>query len=249
MKTLFELLTKPIVYFLLLNLTLSSCTFYDEGDDFDFCLDGRGAVETAHRSVRDFTGIELKIKGTVYVQQGNTTKVEIEARENLLSHIETRVSGNTLIIDNDRCFKSGQDINIYVTVPDLRKAIVSSSGKIINNGELEAGKLNLTVSGSGDIDLELDASEIKSNVLGSGSITLHGQSEKHQVNIAGSGNVAAFGLATVNTEASIAGSGKASVLVDEELEVNIIGSGELRYKGHPQVQKNITGSGRVVNAN
>ena len=246
MKTFFDLLTKPIVYFLFLNLALSSCTFYDD-DDIDFCLDGKGAVEKEHRSMRDFTGIELKIQGAVYVQQGNTTKLEVEARENLLSHIETRVSGNTLIIDNNRCFESGQDIKIYVTVPDLRKVMVSSSGKIKNMGTLKAEDLNLIVSGSGDLELNVDASDIQSKVSGSGSILLNGEAETHEIRIAGSGKVEAFGLLTAETEASITGSGKASVLVDDKLKVSISGSGQVRYKGNPQIQQQISGSGRVVN--
>jgi hypothetical protein len=249
MKTLFELLTKPIVYFLFLNLALSSCTFYDDDDNFNICLDGKGAVEKEHRSVRDFTGIELKIRGTVYVQQGNITKLEVESQENLLSHIKTRVSGNNLIIHNDRCFESGQDVKFYITVPDLKKVTVNGSGKVVNTGRLEADNLDLTVSGSGDIYLEVDASDIKSRVSGSGSILLKGQAENHEILISGSGKVDAFGLPAADTEASITGSGKASVLVEDELKVSISGSGQVRYKGNPSIEKHISGSGRVINAN
>ncbi len=65
--------------------------------------------------------------------QSDQFHVEVVAQENLISIIETEVSGNTLIIDTKEgtCFRSNSPVEVLVSLPDLEALRLTGSGKLI----------------------------------------------------------------------------------------------------------------------
>lgn len=227
-----------------LSLSLTAC-YFDDGA-IGPCIRGRGEVITEQRIERPFTGIEHESSAHIFVKEGSEQKVVIEGYENVVPYIETKVVNNTLVIDSDRCFRSSGDITIYVTVPELKKATVRGSGKIVGETDFVTSSLVLSLPGSGTIELEAVANDVSSSISGSGRIYLSGTTNTHDVRISGSGEVLAFDLPAVSSAVQISGSGRCELTVSEELDVRISGSGSVRYKGDPHVTSAITGSGRVI---
>jgi hypothetical protein len=65
------------------------------------------------------------------------------------------------------------------------------------------------------------------------------------VSVSGSGQYAARELQSQGAEATVSGSGSATLWVEETLGVDISGSGNLHYRGQPAVQSDVSGSGSV----
>jgi hypothetical protein len=244
MKTLFQLsLLKTVGTALAISFSLSGC-YIDDGARP--CVRGRGNVISETRSEQPFTGIDLRISANVFVREGIEQKVEVEGYETIVRYVDTRVAGNTLIIDNDRCFRSPGTINVYVTLPELRKATVAGSGSITGETAFSSPMLTLTIPGSGEIHLETTATNVISTISGSGKIYLSGTAHSHDVRISGSGSIRAFDLSVRESEVRISGSGNCEITVRDKLDVRITGSGTVWYKGNPQVTSTISGSGRVI---
>jgi len=235
------------------------------------CLDGNGVVTTETRDVSSFTGVQSNGDFEVYIYPGEETGVLVEADENLMDLIITRVSGSDLIIETRRgnCIRSSEVIRITVRVPELSHIDLNGSGKIYCDS-LSSGSFSTELDGSGaiyfdyvavtDMDIELNGSgnismygaysSVDAVIDGSGEINLSGVSPTTDYLINGSGNIRADNLATDTCYASITGSGNIYARVKDLLEVDITGSGIVYYYGdNPAVNTKISGTGQVKKMN
>lgn len=223
------------------------------------------------RNVKNFTKVSFRFPGKLYLQQGNTQKVELEGDQDILEEVETRVEGGNLIIGReDKWFKwnaGDERITVYITMPDLEGVNVSGSGDVIGQSSFKTEDLDLNVSGSGSLSMEVDAKgDIEADVSGSGDIDLKGTCDSYNSDVSGSGKVrlsatiqqrATFGVSgSGKIEASgsadyvktnISGSGKilAADLQTNRCEIRISGSGNVEINVKNELDANITGSGSV----
>lgn len=174
--------------------------------------------------------------------------VEITAADNILDEITLRVIDGELIIDNRDCINN-TDINIFITMPDIRSVHTIGSGDIYGDNIWETDELELRVTGSGEIDVEFIADDVWSEITGSGRLTLYGDVNLSTIYVSGSGDVKAFGLEADQQEVDIKGSGNCEVVARDLLEVQISGSGNVFYKGNPHISATISGSGSIIDAN
>jgi len=208
---------------------------------------GNGSIRTEQRSVGNFNGVASHGSFDVYVSSG-APSVKIEAEENLLPHIETRVNGNVLHIRTDReiWLRPTRQIKIFVSAPTFTSIHSYGSGDIIGQSTItDSSTLELGVSGSADIKMDVDAPAVTSEINGSGNIDLKGKTKSFKSEIRGSGDVRAMDLQSEEATVKIYGSGNANVSASVKLDVHVAGSGDVRYKGNAQVSSNINGSGSV----
>jgi hypothetical protein len=232
------------------SLLLPGCFFNFDDNDFRGCLDGDGSIITEELSLSNFNGIELKIAADVFIRQGLEQEVLIEGQANLIDEIARDVRNGIWRIEADRCLDfDSDDLRIFITLPEVEVLRLFGSGDIVSENVLVTDDIELSINGSGDMDLALDADDINARISGSGELILEGQADVLNFAVSGSGDLRAFGLQTKIANISISGSGDAEVRVSDELEVRISGSGDVFYKGNPRVNSRVNGSGRVVNAN
>ncbi len=217
--------------FMLSAMMLTACINDERGPDNQPCLRGEGSVISETRDVDEFSRITLAIPGELYIIQGSTSEVVIEAKENIVLEIETRVKNGDLEISfvrDNTCTRDTGPIDVHVTMVNIEEINI-------------AGAANVT--GENIITDELAVS-----IAGAGNFNLSGETEILEIDITGAGNVSAFDLSSLECGVTITGSGNAEITVENELEVSITGSGNVFYKGNPQVNTSITGSGNVLKA-
>ncbi len=214
-------------------------------------------AEEKTRKVEPFHSISLRISGNVHLRQGEPQNLTIEAKSSTLEEILTEVKDGELIIrfhNKDYFWNSFQpgEININITVLKIDGLVVSGSGNISAEEEIKTRKLDLGLSGSGNIKLsDLKAEEVKSTISGSGNISLAGKSPAKDltINISGSGNLKALNFSADSVTVRVSGSGNVSVGANNNLHVRVSGSGNVNYKGNPMIDSAISGSGKVKSAN
>ncbi|MEL7120257.1 MAG: head GIN domain-containing protein [Bacteroidota bacterium] len=242
-KTLNWLL--PIIFIMFF---LSSCIF-DIDDDFGGCIRADGPIRTAEFNLNDFDGIDLAIDAEVYIRQGEFQTVEVQAQDEALDQLETRVRSGIWRIEYDRCIRREDRVRIFITVPEITYLKISGSGKIVSENVLVTDDLVISIEGSGDIDLALDSDDIEANISGSGAIALEGIADVMDCNVSGSGDFRCFPLEVRRANVRISGSGDIEVYVLDQLDVRITGSGDVFYRGIPNLNISVSGSGDVVDAN
>lgn len=209
---------------------------------------GNGNETTESRNPGSFKRIQLMGSMDVEIKKGDERSVEINAEENLLPYIETKVEGDKLIVkfSDDVNIDADKDIIVKVTTPALTEASVMGSGDISGDGKFESDdKIEINVLGSGNVKMELDAPAIEAKVTGSGDIDISGNTKDATYNTMGSGNIKASNLKAENTEAKTMGSGNIRAFASVKLKATIMGSGDISYKGGGAVTSNVHGSGAV----
>jgi len=232
------------LFFLLpvIAMLMSSC-HYRHGKH----ISGQGPAITETRNITGFTGVEARGAIDIIVSQGNFN-IKVESDQSLLPYIETTVENGHLMVR----FRNGISIGdyhtakVYVTAPELNAFETHGSGSIKGEERIsDKNKIDINVSGSGEVTLDLDCPEIKTGTHGSGNITLRGESRNISCEISGSGDVYAGNLKAETVKVSVHGSGDTEVFASESLDTDIYGSGDVHYKGEPKITSSVHGSGEV----
>ncbi|MBC5992457.1 head GIN domain-containing protein [Pontibacter cellulosilyticus] len=226
-------------------LALFTTLFLSACDDIN-CIKGEGPRETRTLNLQQFKSIEANGSFKVYITQGATQQVEVKGESNILDQLNTSISNNTWKIEHTSCVRRSNDVEIYITMPVVESLLLNGSGRIKGQNALTAADLQVTLNGSGKIELNASADQVITRLIGSGEIVLSGAAARHSVNISGSGRTETFGMQANNVTVNLSGSGVAEVNAVSALAVEISGSGNVYYKGNPTVTTTVTGSGKVV---
>ena len=214
---------------------------------------GSGRVVEEVREVSAFTGVELATWGNLTIEVGEKEELRIQAEDNVIEYLETRVDGDMLEIKTRPgiALMSVEPVNFFLTVKELDTIVVSGSGDV-RGPDLEADRIEVAIYGSGDVELgDLDADAVELKVIGSGDMDVTGVRAREQsINISGSGDVDVGTVQADSVDVRIPGSGELDVFAGEvgEQSVAISGSGDYRAKGmeSSQAQVRINGSGSVT---
>ena len=209
---------------------------------------GSGNVVSETRSVSGFHGVDLLSSGNVVITQGDTEGLVIEAEDNLIPLIETKVTDNgTLRIS----FKEHEEIHVtkhmifHLSVKAMDSLVLSGSGGITSKA-MTGDHLAINLRGSGDVSVDhLETGALTVAIDGSGNVKLAGKANSQSVSVSGSGDYEAAALKTSAATVSVPGSGDCDVAASETLGVTISGSGDVSYYGSPTVTKHVTGLGEV----
>jgi putative autotransporter adhesin-like protein len=207
------------------------------------------AQKKESRKVGSFDYVSLGVSADLIITQGSSNSLVLEGNPDDLEDIETYVKDGKLKIRNESNSWFGSDkddVKIYVTIVNFKGASVSGSGNITNSNNLKGGDVNLSVSGSGEIELYVVCKSVDAHISGSGEIELQGSSAAIELHISGSGDMNSLGMEVNTLEAHISGSGSAKVKVKDEIDAHISGSGKIRYEGNPaKIREKVSGSGIV----
>ncbi|MCB0581368.1 MAG: DUF2807 domain-containing protein [Phaeodactylibacter sp.] len=234
--------------FVLFALLFSSCiTDYDGGGSFfGQGIKGEGPVTSKALELNGFTKISLGTPGEVFLSQGEAYSFRVEAQQNIIDNLETKINGEELEIGFDKSVRSYESLKFYITMPTLEEVNLAGSGDVAGETPFSGlGNFEANIAGAGNVSLSLEARAVSLSIAGSGDIELDGTAESVEVNIMGSGSVRAESLSTPTADINIAGSGDCAIDATKKLDVSIAGSGDVYYLGSPEISKSIAGSGSV----
>lgn len=213
---------------------------------------GNGKVITENRTTGEYDKISIGGAFEVELVSGKEGNITIKIEENLAPYLITKVEKGELKIK----WKKGKNIShkktIYITIPfkDINAIAFGGSGNIVSKDPIKSSELDLSLAGSGDMDLDVDAGNLKASLAGSGSYNLTGSADTMKCAIAGSGNIRGYELNAGDVSAAISGSGNISATINGKLSAKIAGSGNIKYKGNPSTESiKVSGSGSVSKTN
>jgi len=188
---------------------------------------GSGVIKTETRQLDSFEVIKSKGSIDLDIKIGPQFAVSVEADDNLLPVIRTRVSGDALVVDTKGNWSSQHDTVVHITLPRLTALGIQGSGDV-KLGGFSGEKLGVKIEGSGDL-------------VGDGQVR-----DLHLV-IEGSGDANLAKLDADNVQVRIDGSGDASVSAEKTLDITIHGSGDVTWRGNaPQANSEVYGSGDII---
>lgn len=189
-------------------------------------IQGSGNVTVEKRDLKGFKSVDVGGIFQVDVIAGKDFSVEVEADDNLLSHIETEVRGDTLYIETNGRIKSSNAIKVRVTAPNVDKLDAS-------------GVANVSLSGVKNDALTLSSS-------GASKVTVSGETSQLNVDVSGATKILADQLKAANASIEASGASYVGVNVSGELNSDLSGASKVEYTGTPSnVVTKKSGASRV----
>jgi len=209
-----------------------------------------GEIIEEKREVVSFSKISLQGVGVLSVEKGDTESLVVRADSAVLSKIETSVSDGALTLRFinplfQLLFWDNVEIEYLITVKDIEAIAILGAGSV-QSQRLTTDSLEVSITGSGEMELDIDVREFVARISGSGKYTVTGTADRQIIHIDGSGKYLGKDVMSKETGVRISGSGEAQVYVEEELDIEIQGSGKVRYRGEASISNSsISGSGSI----
>jgi hypothetical protein len=184
-----------------------------------------GPQTTQTRDVAAFTRLDNQDSVDVRLHVGEPQSVRVLAGEKVIDRVGTEVRDGTLHLTFDRDGLGGDDVIVEASVPKLTDVKASGSGDIDVDG-IDQEAFAVLSDGSADITLEGTAGRIELDVDGSGDVDLADLTARDaEVFVGGSGDVDV--RADDRLEVSVDGSGDVRYHGDPALTQHLDGSGDL----------------------
>ena len=211
------------------------------------------SASTEDRHLSGFRAVSVEGPFDVYITQGNTESVKVEAPADVIGRILTEVKDGVLRVYSKRenwhwgnWWGNHKKMAVYVTAKDLNAIHLSGSGDVFFKQGITTNSLKLSIVGSGDVTGSVNVKILESSISGSGDMRLSGRADNSTVRVVGSGDFRARDLVTVNTAVHISGSGDASINASNKIDASVSGSGDIHYTGTAKnVSSSKSGSGDI----
>lgn len=214
----------------------------------DNSITGSGNIITNTIKTQPYEILNISGPMEVTLEKGSEGNINVTAEDNVQDRIVIESDGKTLTISmkNNTSLRNTKKIKILVPVEEISAISLNGSGRVESKNMLKTPSLNLSISGSGDINADVAANILKVQLHGSGNIKLSGNAKDAEVKTTGSGNFEGKDLIAENAEVSISGSGDSTIHAKNTLNATILGSGSIFYMGNPDANKvKVRGSGKV----
>lgn len=189
-------------------------------------IKGSGNAKTETRNVSGFK--EIKAGGAVNLEiiVQKDFSVSIEADDNLLEHIKTEVSGDTLSISPKDSISPKTKIKVKISMPELTNLDIS-------------GASTANVSGAKTDSLKLNAS-------GASKINIDGETKSLDAKASGASKIEAENLRTENAKADSSGASTVTVAPTGDLDAEASGASTVIYTTEPKnIKQNASGASSI----
>jgi hypothetical protein len=190
-------------------------------------VQGSGVSKTESREVSDFTKINIEGHGVIHIAFGDEPSVQLTCDDNLLEFVEAEVVGDELKIWHTETIDPTDSLRVDIVMKNLTDVDLSGAAKM-SIQSIQSDRLNLSISGSANIEADGTVDDVV-------------------IEVSGAAKIAAKDLRSRTMKISISGAGKAEVFASESLEASVSGAGKINCLGNPsKVKKDISGVGRIV---
>ncbi len=189
-------------------------------------IKGSGTAKSEIRNVSGFKGIQAGGAVNLEVAVQKDFSVEIQADDNLLEHIKTETSGDTLKIYSDERMSPKTKISVRISMPEITSLDVSGASNAIVTS-VKADSLKLEASGASEIKLDGEARALESEASGASSIE-------------------AEALRVENADVEVSGASDTTVSAINELKADASGASTIYYTGEPKnIKENSSGASSI----
>ncbi|MEQ9424025.1 MAG: head GIN domain-containing protein [Cyclobacteriaceae bacterium] len=199
------------------------------------------------RNIEPFTKIDVDESITVYLKEGSSKQVIVEADGDKTDRVIVENVGSTLKIHMKEGSWRSYDATVYVEYQTLEEIEVSSSADLYSESTIVADDLEIEVNSSGFAELDVEVKNLDIEVSSSGKLELTGNAEYQRVAVSSSGKYYGYDLESGEAKIEANSSGKAEVTVSNKIDASASSSGRVTYRGKPeQVYADSNSSGKVV---
>ena len=192
--------------------------------------EGSGNLVTQDRDLRDFDEIAVSHAIAAAITQGNRFSVVIEADDNIINQVETKIRGGKLSISLPDGFNFVRNVTIRatITMPEL-------------NGVQASGATRLTAIGFNQTGASLDLM-----VSGASRVIFENSSYQNlDLKVSGASHIDLEDLAAKTANLAASGASKIKLNVSDRIGGSASGASNVTYTGRPAGNVRTSGASSV----
>jgi len=244
MRTLVKI-TVLITTYLVLLFTTTSCFI----DGMTGIKGSRTVVSEDRNISSDFESIKVQQGINLYLTQGNSTEISVEADDNIIDLLMTEVNNNELKIYFEKNVYRAKARNVYLTTNDISRIRTSSGARVKTENTLTASTLDLDASSGSSMKIYVNADEVTSETSSGSSIYVFGKTESFSASASSGSSIDADELESQNAIAKASSGANIDLNVTEKLTAKASSGGDIDFNGNPKDVNKSTSSGGSVSKN
>jgi hypothetical protein len=204
---------------------------------------GSGDVVKQTRRVSNFEAVSVGGGIDLYIRQGSSYEVVVETDENLQDLIRTEVKSGRLKIYIEKSIRRSEEMNVYVTLPQLSRLEASGGSDVYSKGTISADEFRLEASGGSDVHLELNVNELTADASGGSDTELRGTVEKLYLNASGGSDFDGRDVQVNYAKVRASGGSDSYIHVNKEVDIEASGASDVYLYGDAKIiHKSVSGA-------
>ena len=241
MRTLVKI-TVLITTYLVLLITTTSC-FVDGMTG----IRGSRVVVSEDRNINsDFESIKVEQGINLYLTQGNSTEISVEADDNIMDLLMTEVNNNELKIYFEKNVNRAKARNVFLSTAVIKKIKASSGASVKSENTFQVISLDLDASSGSSIKVYVNADDITTETSSGANIRVYGKSKSFSGRASSGSSIDADELEAIDAYAKASSGANINVNVTGKLTAKASSGGDIDYEGNPTDVNKDTSSGGSV---
>lgn len=190
-----------------------------------------------NRKTASFHGISVSSGIDLYLTQGNSEDVVIEADPDIIDDIITEVSNGVLHIYMKKKINWvwNEDRAAYVTFDDLTQLDVSAGADVESENAFRLDELKISVSSGADLEIDdLTAESVWLDTSSGSDAEISGNVKNFEASSSSGSDISCSDFVAQICRVSVSSGADAEVHVTESLHASASSGGDVRYKGNPE---------------
>lgn len=236
--------TKKLLSILFLATLLSSCNV----NMFNRINGNRNVITENRKANEDFTKIKVSTGLDLYITQGATTEIIVEADENLQDIIITEINNGVLKIYSEKNIWRAKARKVYVTLETLEGLSATSGSDIYSQKTLQVNDLAVSATSGANIRIDLDANSVTSSATSGADIEITGIANNHTSSATSGASIDAYNLRSKNVTVKVSSGADINIYASESIAAKATSGGDIDFKGSPKSVTKKSSSGGSISA-
>jgi hypothetical protein len=205
-------------------------------------------VVTDDRSFGYFTKLEVNNKIKLTLKQSKSTKLVIEADENLHELITTEVRDGTLHITATKNIWGASAKKIHLSADFINEIKVSSGAEVYSENTFSSDKLVINASSGAHANMDLNVDDLRCEGSSGSEMKLSGEAVEFTVSTSSGSNIDAYRLSARSCNANATSGSNVRLRVTETFVGKATSGAGIKYKGHPKRVDKSDNSGASISS-
>ena len=208
---------------------------------------GNRNIVTIERTIKaDFTGIKVSTGIDLFIRQGSTNAITVEADENLHDLIITEVKEGILKIYTDKNIWKAKARKVYVTIENLTLLKASSGSNVKSESVINTNEIYIDASSGASIDIEVVAKSAVTEASSGSDVKIKGTTINHTARASSGSSINAYKLKSTNANASASSGASINIYASKNMDAKASSGGAIDYTGNPtRINKEASSGGSI----
>ncbi len=235
--------TTKIIAMLVILFITSSCFM----DGIMGIKGNRNVISESRNISSKFEKIEIQQGISLYLTQGNTTSLKVEADENIMDLLITEVQNNQLKIYFKKNVYKAKARNVYLTTNNISGIEASSGSSVKTENTWQSNNLQVHTSSGSSVKININANDVVSASSSGSTLKLYGKTNTFSAKASSGSSIDADELSSINVSAKASSGANIKVDVSGKLTAKASSGGSVVYEGNPkEINKEASSGGNIT---